>query len=101
MVIQEDLINDAVLGKFCVVRGSQFGVYVGTVKALDGTRVLLKDAQRVHFSRGEEALVYLAEKGIQPNYHDCAFPRIEKIILGNYIEIIPASEKAKESFRPV
>lgn len=44
----ENKIDSAVIGKYCIVRGDRFGVLAGTVEAVDGDRVLLKDARKLH-----------------------------------------------------
>ena len=40
-------INDAVIGKYCIVRGRGFGVFAGTIEEVDGDRALLKNARRL------------------------------------------------------
>ena len=88
-------INDAVIGKYCIVRGQSFGVFAGTVEAVDGNRVLLKDARRLWYWDGAASLSQLAAEGVK-NPNGCKFTMtVESVLLMDVIEIIPATEQAK------
>ena len=88
-------INNAVIGKYCIVRGRDFGVFAGTVEAVDGNRVLLKDARRLWYWDGAASLSQLAAEGVK-NPAGCKFTvTVESVLLLDVIEIIPASEQAK------
>lgn len=93
----ENKIDSAVIGKYCIVRGDRFGVLAGTVEAVDGDRVLLKDARKLHYWDGAAAVQQLALDGTTAP-HNCRFTvTVESILLTGAIEIIPATEKAKAS----
>lgn len=94
-------LNDAVIGKYCVVRGHSFGVFAGTVESVDGDRALLRDARRLWYWDGAASLSQLALEGVkQPA--NCKFTvTVESILLMGVIEIIPATEDAKTSISEV
>lgn len=88
-------INNAVIGKYCIVRGRDFGVFAGTVEAVDGNRVLLKGARRLWYWDGAASLSQLAAEGVK-NPSGCKFTvTVESVLLLDVIEIIPATEQAK------
>lgn len=88
-------INDAVIGKYCIVRGRDFGVFAGTVEAVEDNRVLLKKARRLWYWDGAASLSQLAVEGVK-NPGTCKFTvTVESVLLLNVIEIIPATEQAK------
>lgn len=88
-------INNAVIGKYCIVRGRGFGVFAGTVEAVDGNRVLLKDARRLWYWEGAASLSQVAAEGVK-NPNGCKFTvTVESVLLMDVIEIIPATEQAK------
>ena len=88
-------MNAAVIGKYCIIRGREFGVFAGTVEAVDGDRVLLKNARRLWYWAGAASLSQLALEGVK-DPHNCKFTvTVENILLLGVIEIIPATEQAK------
>ena len=88
-------INDAVVGKYCIVRGREFGVFAGTVDTVDGNRVLLKNARRLWYWDGAASISQIAMEGVKAP-GNCKFTMtVESILLADYIEIIPATEQAK------
>lgn len=94
-------INAAVIGKYCIVRGRDFGVFAGTVEAVDGDRVLLKNARRLWYWDGAASLSQLAAEGVK-NPGGCKFTvTVESVLLLNVIEIIPATEQAKSIIEEV
>ena len=89
------MMNNAVVDKYCIVRGKYFGVFAGTVEAMEGDRVLLKNARRLWYWDGAASLSQLAAEGVT-NPGGCKFTvTVETILLLNVIEIIPATEQAK------
>lgn len=94
-------INNAVIGKYCIVRGRDFGVFAGTVDTMDGNRVLLKDARRLWYWDGAASLSQLAAEGVT-NPNGCKFTvTVESVLLLDVIEIIPATEQAKSIINEV
>ena len=91
----KETMSAAVIGKYCIVRGRDFGVFAGTVEAVDCDRVLLKNARRLWYWAGAASLSQLALEGVkEPGA--CKFTvTVESVLLLNVIEIIPATEQAK------
>ena len=88
-------INEAMIGKYCIVRGKDFGVFAGTVEAVDGNRVLLKNARRLWYWDGAASLSQLAAEGVKAP-GNCKFTvPVESVLLLDVIEIIPATEQAQ------
>lgn len=88
-------IDSAVIGKYCIIRGQGFGVFAGTVEAVDGNRVLLKDARRLWYWDGAASLSQIAAEGVKAP-QNCKFTvTVESVLLMDVIEIIPATEQAK------
>lgn len=90
----KNIINEAVIGKYCIVRGREFGVFAGTVEAVEGDRALLKDARRLWKWDGACSCSQLATDGPKrPDNCNFAVP-VPSIVLTGVIEIIPATENA-------
>ena len=93
----KNIINEAVIGKYCIVRGKEFGVFAGTVEVVENGRALLKDARRLWYWDGAASLSQLAVEGVKAP-DNCKFTvPVESIVLCGVIEIIPATEAAKAS----
>lgn len=94
-------INNAVIGKYCIIRGRDFGVFAGTVEAVEGNRCLVKNARRLWYWDGAASISQLANEGTT-NPKDCKFTvTVDSILLADYIEIIPATEQARECIQKV
>lgn len=92
----KNIINEAVLGKYCVVRGRDFGVFAGTVEAVENERALLKNARRLWYWDGAASLSQLAMEGVKAP-KNCKFTvPVSSIVLSGIIEIIPATEQAQK-----
>ena len=91
----KNIINEAVIGKYCIIRGKEFGAFAGTVEVVENDRVLLKDARRLWYWDGAASLPQLVMEGVKAP-RDCKFTvPVESIVLIGVIEIIPATEAAK------
>lgn len=94
-------LDAAVIGKHCILRGRGFGVFAGTVKAVDGNRVLLENARRLWYWEGAASLSQLAAEGVK-NPRGCKFTvTVDSILLLDVIEIIPTTEQAQASINGV
>lgn len=94
-------INDAVVGKYCIIRGRDFGVFAGTVEKVDGDHVLLKEARRLWYWDGAASLSQLALEGVKCP-EKCKFTvTVEQILLLGVIEIIPATQQAEANIKEV
>lgn len=93
--MERNNINNAMIGKYCIVRGREFGVFAGTVEAVDGDRVLLKNARRLWYWDGAASISQIATDGTKaPN--NCKFTvTVDSVLLLSVIEIIPATEQAQ------
>ena len=89
------------IGKYCVVRTYSAGVFAGILVSREGKEVLLKHARRIWFWAGAATLSQLATEGTSAPER-CKFPQeVEEMLLLEVIEIIPTTEKAKESIKGV
>lgn len=99
--MSKDVINEAVVGKYCIVRGEQFGVFAGTVESVDGNRALLTDARRLWYWEGAASISQIAAEGVtRPD--NCKFTQtVESIVLIGVIEMIPATNEARSVIESV
>lgn len=89
------------IGKDVLVRTYSAGVHVGTLKSRDGNEVVLTNARRLWFWDGAATLSQLAIDGTSKPTK-CKFPAaVPEILLTEAIEIIPITDKARESIAGV
>lgn len=95
------MIGENLLGKYCMVRTRNAGVFAGTLADLDGKVARLTDARRIWYWAGAASLSQLATDGTsEPD--KCKFPcQVSEVILNEVIEIIPITSKAARSIREV
>ena len=92
-MIESNIIT-AVVGKYCVIRGRGFGVFAGTVEAVDDTCVLVKNARRLWYWDGAASISQIAAEGVK-NPNGCKFSvPVESIVLRDWIEVIPCADQA-------
>lgn len=86
---------------YVMVRTYSAGVHCGYLKKKEGKEVTLLHSRRMWYWSGAASLSQLATDGTsKPN--DCKFPcEVSEINLMEAIEIIPMTEKAKESIKNV
>ena len=87
----------AMLEQYCVVRTYSAGVHVGTVVAMAGKEVTLKDARRIWYWKGANTLHEIALHGV--GVGSKVSEPVESILLTEAIEIIPATAAAQENLR--
>ena len=86
---------------FVIVRTYSAGVHFGYLKSRDGKEVTLVKSRRVWYWSGAASLSEMAVRGVK-NPTECKFPaELEEIILTEAIEIIPCTEKARQSLQGV
>jgi hypothetical protein len=87
--------------EYCMVRTHSAGVFAGYVESRDGQEIVLRKARRIWYWDGAASLSQLATDGtLKPQ--NCKFPcEVDKVELLQVIEIIPITEKAKESISGV
>ena len=89
------------IGRYCMVRTYSAGVFAGTVAARNGKEVYLTEARRIWYWEGAASLSQLATQGTSKPAA-CKFPGpVAEVLLTEAIEIIPISDKARESIASV
>lgn len=89
------------IGKDVLVRTYSAGVHVGTLQSRDGKEVVLTNARRIWYWDGAASLSQLAIDGTSKP-EKCKFPEaVAEILLTEAIEIIPITDKARESIAGV
>ena len=89
------------LGRNCIVRTKNAGVFAGKVVKRDGQEVLLNDARRIWYWDGAASLSQLATTGTsKPG--KCKFPApVAEVLLFEVIEMIPITDVASASIASV
>lgn len=82
---------------FVIVRTYSAGVHVGDLKSRDGKEVVLTDAQRIWYWRGANTLHEIALRGVGSGSK--VSERVPEIMLTEAIEIINASDEARDNLR--
>ena len=89
------------VGKYCVIRAKDAGVFAGTVMEHNGQEVLLKDARRLWYWDGACSISQIAVDGVK-NPQNCQFAMpVDELGVFGVIEIIPATKKAREIIEEV
>lgn len=86
---------------YCMVRTNSAGVFAGYVESREGQEATLRKARRIWYWAGAASLSQLAMEGTsKPD--ECKFPcEVDTVTLLEVVEIIPMTEKAKESIAGV
>lgn len=89
------------IGKYCIVRGKDSGIFAGTVKEIEGQRVLMENVRRIWYWDGAASISQLAKSGTTAP-GNCKFTVcVDSALLLDVIEIIPCTEKAVKSIEKV
>ncbi len=89
------------IGKYVIARGKDSGVFAGVLVEKNGQEVTLTDCRRLWYWEGAASISQLAVDGTE-NPKQCKFTvTVPEIIILDSIEIIPCTEKAKESIKEV
>src|SRR3990167_10950612 len=87
--------------KYVIVRTQSAGVFAGYLKEKTGETIILKNARRIWYWSGACSLSQLAMEGTKKS-NECKFPcEVGSIELNQVIEIIDATQEAKESIASV
>ena len=87
--------------EYCIVRTYSAGVFAGYVESRNGKVCVVRDARRIWYWDGAASLSQLAVDGTSKP-EKCKFPvAVDRVLLTEAIEIIPCTEKAKESIEAV
>ena len=89
------------IGKYCIVRTYSAGVFAAEIVSRDGKEAVMKNARRLWYWEGAASLSQLAVDGVSKP-QSCKFPcEVEEMIVTEVIEIIPCTQKARESIAGV
>jgi hypothetical protein len=89
------------LGRYCMVRTKNAGVFAGTVVEMDGQQAKLINARRIWYWAGAASLSQLATDGTS-RPKECKFPvPVAEVLLFQVIEIIPITDAAAASIASV
>lgn len=87
--------------QYCMVRTDSAGVFAGYIQERNGKEATLRNARRIWYWDGAASLSQLATDGTSKP-ENCKFPcEVDTVILTEVIEIIPITEKAKNSIDKV
>lgn len=87
--------------EYCIVRTYSAGVFAGYVESRNGKEATLRQARRIWYWDGAASLSQLAMEGTSKP-ENCKFPcEVDSVTLTEVIEIIPATEKARQSIKEV
>ncbi len=87
--------------QYCIVRTYSAGVFAGYLESRNEKEVVMRDARRLWYWDGAASLSQLAVDGVKAP-ENCKFPvAVDKITLTEAIEIIPCTNKARESIQGV
>ena len=103
--IREDAINERAEEldgmQYVMCRTYSAGVFCGYLASREGKEVVLKNARRIWYWEGAASLSQLAMEGTSKP-KNCKFPcEVDEVTLTEAIEIIPMTQKAKESIASV
>ena len=88
-------------GRYVIVRTYSAGVFAGILSSRDGKEVVLHQARRLWYWDGAASLSQLAMEGVKAP-QNCKFPvAVDRIVLTEAIEIIDATEVARQSIKAV
>lgn len=89
------------LGKYCIVRGKDSGVFFGKLESFKDNRVMLTDCRRIWYWSGAASLSELASEGPSKPL-ECKFPApIDFQFVLDAIEVIPCTERAIDKIKGV
>lgn len=88
------------IGTFVVVRTQNAGAFAGTLAAQNGEQVTLTDARRLWYWDGAATLSEVALSGVSKP-RNCKFPAPVDVDLTQVIEVLAATEEARESIAAV
>ena len=88
-------------GKYCVVRGDRSGVFAGVVEDQEGQKVILRGCRRLWYWDGAASISQIATEGVKKP-RNCQFTvTVERIVILDAIEVIPATKAAEENIKAV
>lgn len=95
--MEKEIYKD-VIGKVCIVRSHDAGVYYGTVTAIDGTTVSVENVRNIWRWNGATCLSQIANDGIRSGDVSQV---VKSMILLCVCQIIPLTENALNSLNSI
>lgn len=80
-----------ILGKKCLVRSYEAGVYFGTVTAIKNRNVRLENVRNIWYWKGASCLSQIANDGITGGK---VSPTVKSMVINGCCQIIPCTDKA-------
>lgn len=94
-------INEAIIGKYCIIRCARASVFAGIVEEREGQQVLIRNARRIWYWDGAASLSQMAAEGVK-RPRNCKFSvEVESVVVLDAIEILPCTEEAERIIREV
>lgn len=90
---KQSSISNSIVDKVCVVRTYSAGVYIGTVKEINGQEGIIADARIIHSWNGAKTTLDIANNFITEGNLSGV---VDKIYLSNIITITPLTQKAQD-----
>lgn len=92
---QPDNIFADVIGKKCLIRSYDAGVYFGTVRKVDDDIVLVEDVRNIWYWEGAACLSQIVNDGVKDTSKISQV--VKSMTIGNVCQIMPLEEKAIEN----
>lgn len=99
--VRKDSVSTAAVSveglPYVIIRSERAGVFAGFLVSRDGQEVVLRQARRIWYWQGAASVSQLAIDGTsKPD--QCKFPEaVSEMTVLTVIEVIPTTEKARES----
>lgn len=88
-------------GKYVIVRGDRSGVFAGTLESYEGREVTLTNCRRLWYWEGAASISQIANAGVK-RPKACKFTvTVDRIVILDAIEIIPATAEAETNIKAV
>lgn len=92
---QPDNIFADVIGKKCLIRSYDAGVYFGTVRKVNGDIVYVEDVRNIWYWEGAACLSQIVNDGVRDSSKISQV--VKSMTIGNVCQIMPLEEKAIEN----
>ena len=84
------------IGKYCIIRTNQAGVFAGYIVSKDGTETTIKNCRKLWYWSGAKTVEEIALYGVK-NKNNCKFTvTVDECTVMGTIQIIPCTDIAKE-----
>lgn len=88
-------------GKYVIVRGDRSGVFAGVLESRSGREVTLTGCRRLWYWDGAASISQIAVDGVKKP-GECKFTvTVDRIMILDAIEVIPATAKAEARIKAV